>query len=161
MVSTSRRTPALAALLLAAAALGGCTQVRGHQGYYFDPTLVATIAPGVDNKESVTKTLGHPSFRGEFTDNDWYYVSRETRQLAFSTPHPVEQQILHVSFDGAGNVATVDNMGMQLVSKIHPYGKVTPSLGRKRGFFEDLFGNIGQVGTIPGGSGGGRDGRTP
>ncbi len=157
----SRRMPALAALSLAAAALGGCTQVRGHQGFFFDQSLVATIQPGVDNKESVSKTLGHPSFAGQFTDNDWYYLSRETRQLAFASPHPTAQEVLHVSFDKAGNVTATQKTGMETIASISPYRKVTPTLGRHRGFFEDLFGNIGQVGTLGATTPGGADGRTP
>ena len=41
------------------------------------------------------------------------------------------------------------------VASINPYGKTTPTVGRKRGFFDDLFGNIGAVGAAPGGAAGG------
>lgn len=154
MVSMTGRASALAVLLLAAGTLGGCAaQIRGHQGYFFDPSLVATVQPGVDNKESVDKTLGRPTFAGQFTDNDWYYFSRDTRQLAFSQPRPKAQEVLHISFDKAGNVAKVEKTGMEKIASISPIGKTTPTLGRKRGFFEDLFGNIGRVGAVPGGMG--------
>ena len=51
---------------------------------------------------------------------------------------------------------------MEQVASVDPYGKTTPTLGRKRGLFEDLFGNIGTVGAagVGGGDqqgGGGRD----
>ncbi len=36
--------------------------------------------------------------------------------------------------------------GLELVSKISPNGDKTPTLGRHRSFFEDIFGNIGAVG---------------
>ena len=76
------------AALGAATLLGGCTQIRGHQGYLVDETLISAIQPGVDNKESVVGTLGRPSFVGQFDEQerDWYYVSRDTRQLAFRSP---------------------------------------------------------------------------
>ena len=136
----------------------GCAQVKGRQGYFVDPVLTDAIAPGVDNRESVEKTLGRPTFVGQFSDNDYYYVSRETRQLAFARPRPVAQQVLRVRFDPAGNVVAVDKTGLELVSKINPDGDKTPTLGRERSFFEDIFGNIGAVGA-PGTTGGGAPGQ--
>ena len=120
--------------------------------------LTDAIAPGVDNRESVEKTLGRPTFVGQFSDNEYYYVSRETRQLAFARPRPVAQQVLRVRFDPAGNVVAVDKTGLDLVSKISPEGDKTPTLGRQRSFFEDIFGNIGAVGA-PGTTGGGSPGQ--
>jgi len=139
---------ALAGMLTAGA---GCSRIVGHQGYLLDNQLAATVQPGVDNKASVQKTLGQPSFTGQFDPNDWYYVSRETRQLAFGTPRPVEQTVLHIRFDPAGNVASVTRSGVDQVASIDPVDDKTPTLGRKRGFFEDVFGNIGRVGAIGGG----------
>ena len=142
----ARRTRLILTGLMAAVALGGCAQLKGRLGYVADPMLTDAIAPGIDNRESVEKTLGRPTFVGQFTDNEWYYVSRETRQLAFAKPRPVAQQVLRVRFDAAGNVAAVDRTGIELVSKISPEGDKTPTLGRERSFFEDIFGNIGAVG---------------
>ena len=135
----------VAGLALALTA-SGCAQLKGRQGYVVDPVLTTAVTPGVDNRESVEKTLGRPTFVGQFSDNEYYYVSRETRQLAFANPRPVGQQVLRVRFDAMGNVAEVDRTGLELVSKIHPDGKKTPTLGRQRSFFEDIFGNIGAVG---------------
>ena len=68
-------------LLASTAALAGCSTVRSHQGYLTDPQLVATVQPGIDNRESVERTLGRPTFMGQFDNNDWYYVGRELRQV--------------------------------------------------------------------------------
>jgi outer membrane protein assembly factor BamE (lipoprotein component of BamABCDE complex) len=140
------RVRLLALGLLVAVATSGCAQLKGRQGYVVDPLLTDAVTPGVDNRESVEKTLGRPTFVGQFGTNEYYYVSRETRQLAFAKPRPVNQQVLRVRFDAAGNVAAVDRTGLELVSKISPEGDKTPTLGRERSFFEDIFGNIGAVG---------------
>ena len=147
------KTKALVVLAAATLATTGCSRVRQHQGYVADAVLIDAIKPGVDNRESVTKTLGRPTFAGQFDDKDWYYVSRETRSLAFSLPKPVEQTIFHVRFDAAGNVAAVDKAGVERIASIRPVSDKTPTLGRNRSFFEELFGNIGQVGSV--GKGGG------
>jgi outer membrane protein assembly factor BamE (lipoprotein component of BamABCDE complex) len=135
-------TAALAAGLLSA----GCTRVRGHQGYILDEQLAQGVQPGVDNRESVERSLGRPSFVGQFDQRDWYYVSRMTRQYAFFHPRPYEQTVLRVRFDDTGNVERVERTGIELAADIDPSGATTPTLGRNRSFLEDIFGNIGATG---------------
>jgi outer membrane protein assembly factor BamE (lipoprotein component of BamABCDE complex) len=140
------RGAALAVVLGAALAGTGCTRIRDHQGHLLDETLVSAIQAGVDNRESVEGTLGRPTFTGQFSDRDWYYVSRDTQQLAFAQPKPSAQTVLHVRFDEKGNVASVQRTGLEQVASIDPATDKTPTLGRNRSFFEEIFGNIGTVG---------------
>ena len=152
MTPRLRQGALLAAVLGAAIATSGCTRIRDHQGHLLDEVLVSSVQPGVDNRESVEGTLGRPSFVGQFDQRDWYYVSRNTKQLAFATPRPTDQTVLHVRFDDAGKVVSVQRTGLEQVASITPMGDKTPTLGRNRSFFEELFGNIGQVGAsgLPG-----------
>ncbi len=145
----------LAGLMLATA---GCTRLRTHQGYIGDQVLLTSVQAGVDNKDSVQASLGRPTFVGQFDANDWYYYARDTKQLAFSSPKPSAQFVLHVRFDPAGNVASVNQSGLETVVKINPEGDRTPTLGRNTSFFEDLFGNIGAVGAPGAGQSGGGGG---
>jgi outer membrane protein assembly factor BamE (lipoprotein component of BamABCDE complex) len=135
----------LAAVIIGAALLSACAGIREHRGYVMDEQLSQAVQVGVDNKASVEKTLGRPTFTGQFSANDWYYVSRDTAAFAFRNPHVTQQKVLHVSFGPAGNVSAVSTTGKELVARIDPVDDKTPTLGRKRGFFEDLFGNIGSV----------------
>jgi len=139
------RVRAVLVLGLAAVAASGCTAIRDHRGYVVDPVLVAAIQPGVDNRESVQGTLGRPTFTGQFDQRDWYYVSSDTRQLAFARPRPVEQTVLHIRFNDAGTVESVKRTGLELARAIDPSGDRTPTLGSERSFFEEIFGNIGAV----------------
>ena len=145
---------ALAAGVLAA----GCTPLRSHQGYIVDADLVNSIQPGVDNRQSVLATLGTPSFASQFNQGDWYYVSRDSRNFAFTPPKPRDQLTMQISFDQAGNVTAVRKSGIDQVVSLKPDSKTTPTLGRKRGFFQDLFGNIGTVGAAGAGGGAGPGG---
>ena len=147
--------PLLPALLAAGLVAAGCTPLRSHQGYIVDADLVNSVQPGVDTKESVLATLGKPSISGQFDDRDWYYVARDTRNFAFRNPTPTEQLTLQVSVDERGTVSGIRRGGKEQIASINPYGKTTPTLGKKRGFFEDLFGNIGAVGAPGAGGGGG------
>ena len=105
-----------------AALMAGCSSigVRDHRGAVIDKELASAIQVGVDNKESVAKTLGRPSFTGQFAPNDWYYVARDTRTAAFRDPKVLEQTVLHIRFDAAGNVTRIDNTGKELIASIDP-----------------------------------------
>jgi outer membrane protein assembly factor BamE (lipoprotein component of BamABCDE complex) len=138
---------------LAALTLAGCASTRAHKGTVLDSQLTSTIQAGVDNKASVEKLLGRPSFVGGFTPNDWYYVSRDTSQVAFRNPRVTKQTVLLVRFDQAGNVASTRTTGRELVMGLDPSKRSTPTLGRKKSIFDEIFGNIGSVGGIgPGGT---------
>ena len=137
-----RSVAAVSGLVLA---LSACAGSRDHKGFVLDPTLTDSIQVGIDNKDSVTKTLGRPTFTGQFDPNDWYYVSRNTATLAFRDPKVTDQTVLHVQFDQAGNVASVQKTGKETIAQVDPSGDKTPTLGRKRSFFEELFGNIGTI----------------
>ena len=133
-------------------ALGACSTIKDHRGYIVDPVLVDSIQPGIDNAQSVERTLGRPTFISDFGRKDWYYVAVNAQQKPFGSPQTKDQLIMKVSFDEKGNVAAITRSGVEKVVRLDPDGDKTPTLGRERGFLEDLFGNIGTVGA--GGRGG-------
>ena len=126
--------------------LTGCAlSIRDHRGYVQDEELTQAIQVGTDNKASVEKTLGRPTFAGTFESNDWYYLGRDTRTFAFRNPKVIDQNILHIRFDQTGNVAAVNTTDEKLIAAIDPNGDRTPTLGREKSFFDELFGNIGSI----------------
>ena len=135
-----------ATAVVGAAMLSGCAlSIRDHRGYVMDEQLTQAIQVGTDNKASVERTLGRPTFAGTFDDNDWYYLGRDTRTFAFRSPRVTDQTVLHVRFDQAGNVAAVETTDEKLIAAIDPSDDLTPTLGREKSFFEELFGNIGTI----------------
>lgn len=140
---------AKAALLAATVfALGACSSIRESRGYVADQVLLQSIQPGIDNRRSVEGTLGRPTFTSQYGEPTWYYISSVTGRRPFVRPRIQTHAITAVRFDEAGNVASVDRSGMEDVVYLRPDGDATPTLGRERGFLEDLFGNIGQVGGV-------------
>jgi outer membrane protein assembly factor BamE (lipoprotein component of BamABCDE complex) len=136
-----------AALCLVMAA-GGCTQLRTHQGYVIDADLVNSVQPGVDTRQSVLQVLGKPSFASQFSQGDWYYVARDARNYAYNNPKVKSQTTLTISFDDKGVVTGIKRTGLEQVASISPTKRTTPTLGRERSFFDELFGNIGTVGAM-------------
>ena len=149
-------------VLAAALTAGGCASITNHKGYINDEVLVASVQPGLDNRESVRGTLGAPTMMSQFGEPVWYYISSRTEQAPFTRPRIEEHSVLAVRFDPAGNVVSAERTGMENVVRLNPESDETPTLGRERGFLEDLFGNIGTVGAAglggqgAGGGGGGR-----
>ncbi len=135
------------------AALAGCSSIKDHRGYLVDQALVDSVQPGIDNRISVERTLGRPTFISQFGEPAWYYVSIDTKQAAFTRPRPHAQQVLKVNFDPKGNVRNIERTGMEKVVNLDPDGHATPTLGAHRSFLEDLFGNIGTVGSGLGATG--------
>jgi len=148
-------TVRIGAVLAAATLAAGCSSISDHRGYIADEALVGSVQPGIDNQESVEGTLGRPTFSSQFGPQTWYYVSSTTHQKPFGRPRIREHSVLAIEFDPAGNVASSSRWGMDKVANVSPDGGKTPTLGKHRGFFEDLFGNIGQVGGFGGGAGAG------
>ena len=141
-------------VVVAAGLIAGCASNRAHKGAVIDPQLASSVQPGIDNKASVEKLLGRPSFTGQFSPNAWFYVSRNTNQLAFRNPRVTDQTIMLVRFDQAGNVSSIQRTGKEYVLNVEPSSRFTPTLGRQKSFFEEIFGNIGSVnsgGVTPGG----------
>ena len=138
----------------AALALAGCSSITNHRGYINDEVLIASVQPGLDNQQSVRGTLGQPTLTSQFGEPVWYYISSRTEQAPFRQPRIDEHSVLAVYFDEDGNVVSTNRTGMEQVARISPDSEETPTLGRERSFLEDLFGNIGTVGTaMPGGGG--------
>lgn len=146
-----------AGVVLALGALvAGCSSIKDHRGYIVDATLLDSVQIGIDNRESVEKTLGRPTFESQFGAKDWYYVSQTVGTPALRKPRTEEQTVLRVQFDAKGNVTDLQRRGMEQVARINPEGDKTPTLGRERSLLEDLFGNIGAVGS---GAAGGQSSR--
>jgi outer membrane protein assembly factor BamE (lipoprotein component of BamABCDE complex) len=159
MQSIGRMVRMAGAAALVIALAGGCASIKDHRGYLVDQTLVDSVQPGVDNKLSVERALGRPTFISQFGEPAWYYVGIDTRQAPFQAPETHQETVMRVTFDASGNVANVDRRKLDKVVEIDPDGDKTPTLGRERGLIEDIFGNIGSVGAP--GAGGGAGGGAP
>ncbi|WP_394730769.1 outer membrane protein assembly factor BamE [Altererythrobacter sp. GH1-8] len=144
----------VAVLTACGTALAGCSSIRESRGYVVDNVLLTSVQPEIDNKQSVEGTLGRPTFTSQFGEPTWYYVSSVTGRKPFVRPRIRTHSVLAVQFDEAGNVKSVERSGMEQVVDLRPDGDETPTLGRERGFLEDLFGNIGTVGAPGAGAGG-------
>lgn len=156
------RRPLLLGLALASSLIGGLTacapqiELRGH---VIEEDILKAIKEGVDNKDSVSESLGTPSTIATFDSDIWYYISTTQRREAFFDPELLERTIVAVEFDRKGNVAATRRYSLKDGRVVEWVSRETPTRGRELTFLEQMFGNFGRfsntAGKSPGGGPGG------
>lgn len=146
----SKKYQAVRHLIFAGASamvLSACTSTIESRGYIPDESLVSQILPGVDNRESVRRTLGFPTSSASFDGYTWYYISRRVENYLFFDDRLIDQEVVEVHFDVDGNVSDVQMHTVEDAKEIAAISRETETGGRKLGFFEQVFGNLGRFGS--------------
>jgi outer membrane protein assembly factor BamE (lipoprotein component of BamABCDE complex) len=136
-------------IALTGCVLSACTPIKTDQGYRVDPEQLAKIETGITNKDGVTQLMGSPSSIATFqTEGDaWYYISSKTEHLAFLPKEVKSRDIIIIKFDINDVVAEIDDIGLEKGQEIEMVERTTPTGGRKLGFLEQIFGNLGRFNT--------------
>jgi outer membrane protein assembly factor BamE (lipoprotein component of BamABCDE complex) len=160
--ATRYPTSGLFALCLGLMVLAGCDIPPNQRGNLPKPDALSQIKPGVSDKQTVQRLLGTPSSTAAFDDKTWYYISHETRQVAFLDPKLLDQQVVAIRFDDHGVVVGIDHKDLHDANSITPNPNATPAPGREFSFIEQLIGNFGKFnnGQDDKAGGSGRAGRT-
>lgn len=137
----SLRSVALAALMTA---LAGCHTPIQQLGNLPKPDALAKIKPGETNKATVTTLLGSPSSIAAFDGDTWYYISQQTRQVAFFSPDLLDQEVVIIHFNKDGIVTAIDHKNLDDRQLVTPNPNATPAPGREFTFLEQLIGNFGK-----------------
>ncbi len=137
---------AILALSLLALPLTAClTPSREYHGYVADEAHPRDMQPGEDTRSSVLAQLGTPSTTSLFDDNTWIYMSTLQERIAFYNPKVKTRSIVAISFgtdDKVEEVVEYDENAGQIVNYA---SRETPTRGRELGFWEQIFGTVGNV----------------
>lgn len=134
----------LAILILASPVLSGCSPTVETHGHSLDEELIAKIEPGKMSRQEVLQIMGSPSALSTFEDTSWYYVSQRREKRSFYQNNVVDQDVVTVTFDEEGRVASIDRHGLEQVAAIDPVDRVTPTAGASPSIFKQLISNIGR-----------------
>jgi outer membrane protein assembly factor BamE (lipoprotein component of BamABCDE complex) len=129
--------------------LGACSVFQApvvQRGNRVTADQLREITPGVQTKADVRAVLGSPTQTGMFGDDEWYYISSNTRarpagQLAVS-----DQQTVVVEFDRGGVVRRVRALDRGETRDVQMVERETPVPGNERTLLQALFGNVGRFG---------------
>ena len=119
--------------------------MRDRHGHVLEEEKIASIAIGVDSKDSVMSRLGSPSTIGTFNTDVWYYISSQEERFAFFAPTTTYRDILVVEFGQTNLVSDIGNYTLADGKVINYAGRKTPTRGKELGFLEQMFGNIGRL----------------
>lgn len=134
------------AAMLVAAGLAGCAPDVEKRGELPERSEIAQIHPGTTTRTEVASLLGSPSSTGVFDPDNWYYISRETKQISFFDPNVLDQQVYVIRFDGNGVVKSVEHKSLRDAEDVPMAPGATPAPGRELTFMEQVLGNIGRFG---------------
>ncbi len=134
--------PILSAVVVAGTV--ACTPAVTQRGNLPDAVVLQRIEPGLSTRQDVLAKLGSPSSIATFDDAIWYYIAARSERFAFYKPTVVDQQVVAISFDESGTVASVESYGLDDAKEIEPVDRVTPTGGKKLTILQQLVGNIGR-----------------
>ena len=145
-----RAVPArLALVALWAASAVACAPlarpVVDHRGYVPDTQALASIRPGVDNKDSVESRLGTPTTTAYFDSATWYYISAEEHNFLYQRPKLIKQDVVAIKFDRDDLVSSVEHYDLKDAKNISPVARETPTRGKELTFMQQMFGNFGRI----------------
>jgi outer membrane protein assembly factor BamE (lipoprotein component of BamABCDE complex) len=133
------------ACLLAVSLLAACAAREEFRGHKTDPDQLAQIKPGAQGPDDVQRLLGSPSSISTFGEAGitWYYIARETSQVAWLAEETVDQRVVAIDFK-EGKVAEVRQIGMKDGKPVEPVARITPTKGKELTVVEQFLGNLGK-----------------
>lgn len=130
-----------AAVILSLGVVSGCStgQVL-EQGYVLDQDALA-LTPVGSSREQVLISLGTPSTRATFDQDEvFYYISQtRSRPLAFMKPRLIEQTVLAVYFNEEGTVERIANYSLEDGRVFDMISRTTPTGGKDLTFLGQLL----------------------
>lgn len=130
--------------LVAGLVLIGCVPQVSNHGYRLDEAAFAQIEPGRTTRDQVLQLLGSPSALTTFDGSVWYYVSQRSERLSFYQDNVVNQDVVTITFDDLGTVASIDRHGLERAHEVSFVERETPTSGSELTAFEQFIGNIGR-----------------
>lgn len=143
------RSPALRSAVFALAMAGlaaGCSNNPETRGHLPEEHRLAQLQPGVMRQQDVRNLLGTPSSVDTFDGTTWYYISSRSQRYAFLEPEVLERRVIALTFDTAGVLKQVRDLGSGHGNRVVMDPDVTPTAGRELGLLEQLLGNLGRFG---------------
>jgi outer membrane protein assembly factor BamE (lipoprotein component of BamABCDE complex) len=143
-IRSAGRRAAIWSGLVAGLVLIGCVPQVSNHGYRLDEAAFAQIEPGRTTRDQVLQLLGSPSALTTFDGAVWYYVSQRSERLSFYQDNVVNQDVVTITFDDLGTVASIDRHGLERAHEVSLVERETPTSGSELTAFEQFIGNIGR-----------------
>ena len=133
-------------LIISTMLLSSCLSHHDNHGFMFDGVEKEVVKRGFADKRMVLSELGSPTLvlRVGYQEN-WLYISEKVRNLLFLKPKTTKRDVFIVNFDNKGVVSSVSEVDIGSQREYSFDSHRTEYESAKPGFFDSVFGNIGQV----------------
>ena len=131
--------------------LASCVDQKSLHGNLPNADLVSILNIGKDNKKSISKILGEPTFKGVLGDNSYYYIGAVNSKTAFLKSKLKEQIVLELKFDKSNILRNIYIYDEKETIKVSMSSLETKTLGYRQSFLRQLLGNFGVAGVRKGG----------
>ena len=128
-----------------------CASKKIVNGNLPDVDSVSILKIGKDDKSSILKILGEPSFKGSLGDNSYYYIGSLKTKIAFLKSKVKEQYILEFKFDKKNILKDIYFYDKSRTTDVAMSSLKTESGGLKQGLLSQILGNFGVPGMGRGG----------
>src|SRR4051812_11413522 len=127
------------AIVLACAALGGCTGEQFQKGYILPAGALEQIPIGA-SQDQVLIVMGTPSTVATLNGEVFYYISqRAERKVMFMNQQVVDQRVIAIYFDKNRQVVRLANYGLQDGKIFDFISRTTPTSGQELSYLAPLF----------------------
>ena len=132
-------------ILLYLVVLTSCSQIE-KRGYAFDLSDYQLVKEGVTTQEMLIQNMGSPTLISEIDNKEmWIYFSEDVRKLLFFKPKILNRKVMIVGFEKNEIISDINNYDLSNENYIKFANDYTTVKSNKKGFWSQLFGNIGQV----------------
>jgi outer membrane protein assembly factor BamE (lipoprotein component of BamABCDE complex) len=124
--------------------LSSCVAQVATHGNTAEPEQVGQIVPGISSQQDVEMLLGSPSSVSVLNGQEWYYIGKRSRSIAFLEPDVLERQVLSVRFNPDGIVQSVDALDADNGREIRLVKRETRTRGNDLTIVQQFLGNVGR-----------------
>ena len=139
------RLTVVASFVVGSFVLSACAPDIRKSGYYPLESELEAVSVGQTTRAEVLGLVGSPSIGSPNSDGVIYYVGQRVRHFGPMKPEVVDRQVVVVSFDSRDRVSNVQVLGLEDGQVVVISQRVTETISGDFGFFQQLFGNIGNV----------------
>jgi len=139
------RLAVVASFVVGSFVLSACAPDIRKSGYYPLNSELEAVSVGQTTRAEVLGLVGSPSIGSPNSDGVLYYVGQRVRHFGPMKPEVVDRQVVVVSFDSRDRVSNVQVLGLEDGQVVVISQRVTETISGNFGFFQQLFGNIGNV----------------
>ncbi len=136
-----------AATGLAMACLLACAPVIDNRGYVFDESLLPQLKVGTTSQTDIITLMGSPSTTSTLNGGAYYYISSKFITEAYRAPRETERRVLAIFFDEEKKVRDLGFYTLEDGNFVTLVGRTTETQGRELSFLQQIFGNLGRIGS--------------